>query len=313
MLRAASVCKELRGIFRSVIMHDGARARDPNPRYKRRVAPTFHRLPLCLEGTLARLLFDDLWADDPPTPPWLIPKIMLATQMVVMAGDAGVGKSLLSLVWSQSMACGLPLFGEKVESKNVLYINEENSWYDMREYMRWARYGLDGVSEDILKDRLRVEQMSLTLSPIKWYDNLRLIAEEHKPSLIVIDTATPACQIQDEDKNGEAIIAIGHLRRAMRVAAPDCGMLVLKHAKIIKKGEERSIRGAKAWKGSSDSLIFHTKTAGRPRGDDLHCTYLYPDKSRAFGLKERLKVTPQWVNKGAKKTGILLAYSADPE
>lgn len=261
---------------------------------------------------MARLSFDDLWADDPPPPPWLIPKIMLATQMVVMAGDAGVGKSLLAITWAQAMACGLGIIDGALEPKRVLYMNEENSWYDIREYMRWARYGLN-ADEKLLSENLRLEQLSLTLSSIKWYDNLRLIAEEHRPSLIVIDTATPACQIQDEDKNGEASQAIGHLRRAMRCSAPDCGMLVLKHAKVVAKGEERSIRGAKAWKGASDGTIFHTKTAGRPRGDDLHCTYLWPDKARAFGLRERLKVTPNWVNRGAKKTGILLAYSADPE
>lgn len=261
---------------------------------------------------MARLTFDDLWLDDPPPPPWLIPKIMLATQMVVMAGDAGVGKSLLALTWAQSMACGLGIIDGKQPPKRVLYMNEENSWYDVREYMRWARYGLD-ASEELLRENLRLEQMSLSLSSIKWYDDLRLIAQEHKPSLIVIDTATPACQIQDEDKNGEASIAIGHLRRAMRESAPDCGMLVLKHAKVVGKGEDRTIRGAKAWKGASDGLIFHTKTAGRPRGDDLHCTYLWPDKTRAFGLRERLKVTPSWVNRGGKKTGILLSYSSDPE
>lgn len=267
-----------------------------------------------MEATLSRLSFDDLWADDPPPPPWLIPKVMLSTQMVVLAGDAGVGKSLISLVWAQALACGMPIFGANTEPMRVLYMNEENSWYDIREYMRWARYGLDITDDAVLQENLRVEQMSLTLSSIKWYDNLRLICEEHRPRFIVIDTATPACQIQDEDKNGEASVAIAHLRRAMRASDPACGMLVLKHAKVIKKGEERAIRGAKAWKGASDGLIFHTKTAGHPRASGLHCTYLWPDKSRAFGLKERLKIIPDWVTtRGPKKRGVLLTYSADPE
>ena len=266
-----------------------------------------------MEGAaLSRLTFEDLWVDDPPAPPWLIPKIMLETQMVVMAGDAGVGKSFLAITWAQALACGLPIFGVASKPMRVLYINEENSWYDIREYMRWARYGLN-ADEKLLGENLRVEQMSLTLASIKWYDELRLISEDHKPRASFIDTATPACQIQDEDKNGEANVAIGHLRRAMRGSGEGNGMLVLKHAKVVAKGDDRAIRGAKAWKGASDGLIFHTRTAGRPRGDDLHCTYLWPDKARAFGLKERVKVTPQWVNRGVKKAGILLSYSADPE
>lgn len=262
---------------------------------------------------MSRLVFDDLWADDPPPPPWLIPKIMLDTQMVILAGDAGTGKSLLALVWSQALACGLPILGQISPPARVLYMNEENSWHDIREYMRWARYGLNIEDTTVLHENLRVEQMSLTMGSLRWYQTLMMICAEHKPRLIVIDTATPACAIQDEDKNGEASIAIGHLRRAMKAADPSCGMLVLKHARIQKEGERRSIRGAKAWKGATDGLIFHSKCAGRPRSDGLHSTHLWPDKARAFGLKERIKISPEWVNRGGKKTGILLGLFADPE
>lgn len=262
---------------------------------------------------MSRIILDDVWADDLPPPPWLLPHIMMSGQMIILAGDAGVGKSLLALVWAHSLAAGIKILGNNVKPVKVLYINEENSYYDMREYLRWARFGMNGIDEELLKANLRVEQFSLTLSDIRWFDNLRMLCDDWKPSLIVIDTATPSCQIQDEDKNGEASIAIGHLRRAIRASAKGCGMLVLKHAKIIRKGEDRTIRGAKAWKGACDGLIFHTRTAGRARDDGLHCTYLWPDKSRAFGLKKRLKISPCWVNQGTKRQGILLATHAEPE
>ena len=234
--------------------------------------------------------------------------------MVVLAGDAGVGKTLLACVWAQRLASGLEIMGHTVAPMKVLYINEENSWHDIREYMRWARYGMTDANEDLLKENFRLEQFSLTLSPGRWYDNLLAITGDHKPKFTVIDTATPACAIQDEDKNGEASIAISHLRRAQRAGAEGCGMFVLKHAKVIKSGDDRSIRGAKAWRGACDGLIFHTKTAGRPRDDGLHCSYIWPDKARAFGLRERLKITPRWVSFGTpKKRGILLATLPDPE
>lgn len=261
-----------------------------------------------------RLDLDELWAEDAPSPPWLIPRIMVGSQMVVLAGDAGTGKSLLALTWAAALASRQPIIGEtQPEARTVLYINEENSWHDMREYVRWARYGLPEVDPILLKQHLLIEMFSLTVSHTgRWYDNLRTICGQAQPNLIVIDTATPACQIVDEDKNGEAGQAIGNLRRAMRDAAPGCGMLVLKHARNVEKGGPRSIRGAKAWKGATDGLIFHMKAAGRPRADGLHNTYLWPDKARAYGLKERLKITPQRLNWGTHKAGILLAYSSAP-
>lgn len=263
---------------------------------------------------MPRFDLDDLWADDQPPPPWLIPGILTDMQMLVLAGDAGTGKTLLTCVWGMQLAAGQPIMGVQSDPVNVLYINEENSWYDMREYLRWARYGMPDLNEQTLKEHLRVEQHSLTLGSARWYETLRIIAQESQPRLIIIDTATPACAIQDEDKNGEASIAIGHLRRAQREAAPGCAMIVLKHSKVIGKGKERTIRGAKAWKGACDGLIFHTRTAGRKREDGLHSTYLWPDKARAFGLRNRLKITPEWTDKpGSKKRGILLRLFDAPE
>lgn len=239
---------------------------------------------------------------------------MTAAQMVVLAGDAGVGKSLLALYWAQALACGLPIFDERSASINVLYINEENSWYDMREYIRWVRYGMEGIDEALLDKHLRVEQFTLSLSESKWFDDLRVLSVRFKPKLIVIDTATPACQIQDEDKNGEASVAIGHLRAAMAAGGLGCGMLVLKHSRVLnKKGESRTIRGAKAWKGSCDSLIFHTRSPGRPRDDGLHLSFLWPDKARAFGLKERVKIVPSWVYPAPSKKGISLSFYMSQE
>ena len=108
-------------------------------------------------------------------------------------------------------------------------------------------------------------------------------------------------------------MAIMHLRGAMMAGGTGCGMLVLKHARVHKKREERAIRGAKAWKGACDSLIFHTRAPGRPREDGLHSSYLWPDKARAFGLKDRVQVTPEWVPRGAKKVGIALTWAILPE
>lgn len=233
--------------------------------------------------------------------------------MVILVGDAGVGKSFLALTWAQQIATGSTILGVTYPPQRVLYINEENSWWDMRQYVRWARFSMNGISESTLIDNLRLEQLTLQQSPAKWHQTLIGIAAEHNPRLIVIDTATPACAIEDEDSNGEAASAIRHLRRAMAVSAAGCGMLVLKHAKVIAKGEDRAIRGARVWKGACDGIIFHTKTAGRPRIDGLHCTYLWPDKARAFGLRERKIVRPQKVTDAQGNEGILLAVSDAPE
>ena len=72
---------------------------------------------------------------------------------------------------------------------------------------------------------------------------------------------------------------------------------ILKHAKFQdgshEPGVRRTIRGAKAWLGSVDQVLYHIRQRGRPK-EGLSTTILVPDKSRAFGLKGFIKVTPSW-------------------
>lgn len=245
--------------------------------------------------------------------PWLIPELMVEGQMLVMAGDAGVGKSFLAMTLAQRVAVGTPVLSGAIEPQRVLYMNEENSYWDIREYVRWVRFSMNGINEQQLYGNLRLEQMTLQQSITRWDRELRRVCAEHQPKLIIIDTATPACAIKDEDDNGEAAVAIKHLRQAMAVSAPGCGMLILKHSKVVAKGEDRAIRGAKSWKGATDGLIFHTRCGGRPRVDGLHSSYLWPDKTRAFGLRERVLVRPSRVTDSLGHTGIHLDFSPCPE
>jgi hypothetical protein len=130
------------------------------------------------------------------------------------------------------------------------------------------------------------------------------LAIEHHPSIIIIDTATPACRIADENSNGEASAAIRWLRAAKAAAGPETCMVVLKHARVDTESGERDIRGAKAWRGEADGVIFHFAQPGRPRDDGLRTTHLEPRKTRAYGLRERVTISPSWVMPG--KTGITL-------
>ena len=250
--------------------------------------------------------------DSVVTVPWLLPELMVEGQMVVLAGDAGVGKSYLAMTLAQRLAVGSHILESPCAPQRVLYMNEENSYWDIREYVRWARFSMNGIDDRQLEENLRLEQMTLQQSMTKWHRELKGICTEHQPKLVIIDTATPACAIQDEDDNGEAAVAIKHLRQAMAASAPGCGMLILKHSKVVAKGEDRAIRGAKSWKGATDGLMFHTRCGGRPRVDGLHSSYLWPDKTRAFGLRERILIRPNRVTDQSGHTGISLLFSVSP-
>lgn len=265
---------------------------------------------------MPRLLPTSMLTPPPGPPNWLVENLFYKGSMIVLAGDAGVGKSILGYTAAISIAAGLPLLGLQSTQERVLYFDEENSLPDAQEYFRWAWRGCDCPDIETLDSRLRFEHFTLSSSPSTWIDSMLQACREHSPGLIILDTATPACRISDENDNAEATRAIQLLRRAQIVSGPSTTFLILKHARLAHDAignEYRTIRGAKAWVGATDGCIFHVAQPGRPQADGLRKTHLRPSKTRAFGLRIPLTITPAWTSSDSGTRGLKLfgAFSVD--
>jgi RecA-family ATPase len=217
--------------------------------------------------------------------------------MILLAGSPGAGKSFLSYTLSLSGAVGRDFLGQPLSPFKTCYFDEENATEDALAYIRRAWAGLGRPDPSVIADNFWLFNMSLarqaTTSGV--YDFMRHQVAAHQPDLIVLDTATPACRIADENDNAEASAAIRQLRKIRSVAAPGCTLLILKHMKVDTASGHRDIRGAKAWKGECDGAIFHERKPGRPRhilGHSFSETILIPEKVRAYGLSDRLTITP---------------------
>lgn len=61
------------------------------------------------------------------------------------------------------------------------------------------------------------------------------------------------------------------------------------------------------WQSLADQVMFQVKSQGRPptkRGKGLHITKLVPDKTRAYGLVDTIKIVPSWTDE--EKRGLML-------
>lgn len=229
------------------------------------------------------------------TPSWLVQDMLAQGSLVILAGAPGVGKSVLSYTLALAVASGESFLGAPTHAGKVLYFDEENSLPDVQQYLRWAWRGLGKPLLDNLESHLYIEHFSLASVGTHRYDYMRDAAAQYRPYLIVLDTASPACDIRDENDNAEASRAIHQLRRVLGAAGPQATMLILKHARIDNMpGLPRTIRGAKTWLGELDSVLFHVADRGRPRKDGLRPSRIEPDKVRAFGLRNTLSIIPSW-------------------
>lgn len=212
--------------------------------------------------------------------------------MILVAGVAGIGKSLTCYTLANALASGTPWLDDSRTPRRVLYCDEENGRADLMAYARWTWRGLGSPARDLLEANLRIESRTLSGSSA-WGLTMQQLCGEFRPHLLILDTTTPACHIKDENDNAEAAAACQQIRVAMDTAGPDCGALLLKHLRIDPATHYADVRGAKHWKGAVDAIWYHTFSPGRPRSDGWRNTRIRPEKVRAFGLHETLKIKPE--------------------
>jgi RecA-family ATPase len=246
--------------------------------------------------------------EDQEEPDWVIEGLLARGTTTVLAGEAGAGKSFLCYTAAYCIAASQPFLGMKTSPTKVLYFDEENGEPDFRKYNRWVWHGLGCPEIPELEARLRIEHGSLITG---WRERVLSIMEDHQPGLVIFDTATPCFSIKDENDNAEANEVMRYLRQCRKIIGQETAFLILKHEKMRDDvSHRRTIRGAKAWLGGTDQVMFHTVARGRRRKDGLRKTQLLPDKMRAYGLRQSLLLDPAWTDPEHKGL-IINAYSEE--
>lgn len=245
-----------------------------------------------------------------PVVNWILPNWLPQGSLFTLVGDAGAGKSFLCYALGMSLATGKSFLGfTPPHPWKVLYFDQENSYPDRIQYERWAWEGLHRPDLSTLAEHFWVNPFGLGQG---WYARMQADLLFHKPQLVIVDTATPAFDIQVENDNSEATRICSQLRTLQHLVTPAPTIIVLRHAKfdaMAPAGHQLSGRGAKTWKGSTDGQMFLLRHRGRPRKDGLTPTLLRPDKVRAFGLREEVPISPEYIGAGASR-GITLHRTA---
>ena len=263
-------------------------------------------------------ILDVLLAEE-SEPDWLIPEMMLQGTLVLLAGEAGAGKSLLSYTIALALASGRPALSSIVpegEPKTILYFDDENSEGDRNKYLTRAWHGLVDNHGQKPDEGLLYEHfypVHFRLGESNWFDVAARFVEHFQPQAMFFDTAAACFDIEDENDNSQATKAVKQIRALMRIPEVTATAIVLKHANVVSDKGRRTIRGAKAWKSMADQTIFQVKVPGRPRKDGLSLTRMEPDKARAYGLSRTVHITPSFTD--PKKIGCMLegSYRASRE
>lgn len=240
-------------------------------------------------------------------PLWLVKDMIPRGSFVVLAGEHGTGKSSLLYNLSICAALGKPFLGHTTLSTDILYLDEENGKPDATRYWQWAWRGLGCPDPQLWAPRIRFENFSLSTN---WAKTVReFVQQDPRPGLIVVDTATPTLRITDENDNAEASQRILELRSIQALAGNDTTIIILKHEKTRDDvSHRRTVRGAKAWLGAADIVMYLSFKRGGSHG--LRRTVLAADKPRAFGLRYPIEIIPKWSSEQEPRGLILNAQRA---
>jgi RecA-family ATPase len=266
-----------------------------------------------MEPLLSWPTLESLITESTEPPRWLVRDLLYQQSLICIAGVPGVGKSVFSYSLAVAVASGQSFLGLPTAQGKVLYFDEENGPANMPTYFRWAYVGAGSPPLDPLSLSLFVGQNAILSDPSGWFNLCLAKAREYRPSLIIFDTSSSCFRITDENDNAEASRVVGNLRLIQAAADNHTSIIILRHARVeYDKDNKRTLykmRGATAWAGATDGIIFHLAPAGNYHG--LRPTYLLPDKTRAYGLRGKLTISPVWTCEDSSTRGIELAGKFD--
>lgn len=235
----------------------------------------------------------DIITGQDPVVNWLVPDLIPQGNMIQLCGGSHDGKSYLSYYMAMAVATRTPFLGFKPrKAARVLYCDVENSQPDRDGYLRGCWKGLDQPDIELIRQNFWCSHFEL--GNTNWEEVFSSLLKAHEPRFVIIDMASGAFNIKDENDNAEATRVIQKLRCIGNLVSPAPAMLILRHAKTF-TDEYRKARGAQAWKGCTDSTWFLTKHVGRPKKNGLQKTTLAPDKVRAYGLREEIIINPELI------------------
>jgi hypothetical protein len=157
-----------------------------------------HKPESAIPTKLRVLDIETMLTTEPPPVPWIVEPILAAGCVTMLAGREGQGKSMLALALASAIGHGAAVAGLDCESGRVLYIDAENG---EREAHRRVR-GLC-VKPGTL---VYVEAQGFNLAAdIALLEGL---IEEHKPSVVMLDSLRSLAPGLDENDSKQAEAAV---------------------------------------------------------------------------------------------------------
>lgn len=193
------------------------------------------------------LSLSTLWSnEEEPTIDYVIPNLLAEGEVCLLASPTEAGKSILAMSLSLSVATGSPAWGggTACPKGRVMYCTEELDTRTIKSRLRKLARGLGVDPETVNDDNILIipqQDLSLSLRHPENIEALKAVAQEFKPTLIVLDTFVSyfGAPEKDSDANRAWFNAVPIALRALT----GCAVIIQHHTRKLSRGDDGRLIG----------------------------------------------------------------------
>ncbi len=222
-----------------------------------------------LFGTDPRLWIEhDAWDEaDIPRRPWIAPGYLMRGAVTVVSGPGSSGKSMLTVLWSVSMALDQRIgrFAPTEGCRTLIYNVEDDAHEQQRRLsaaLRQFRAGptaligrLHRAGPTGIGTLLRVDPLTKRLVGTETLTQLKAHIEAYQPDVVFLD---PMVELHDSEENDNTAIRAVMAELRGYAAAYQCAICLLHHSRkgvTGAAGDPDSLRGASAIVGAARVVL----------------------------------------------------------
>ena len=233
--------------------------------------------PAGLKGAPLPFINPADWYGKPvPERAWFIEGLVPTRQVTILAGDGGVGKSLLGVQIAAAACLGVETLGLTPAPCRVVYLGAEDEAEEFHRRLADIVAAHDRTLADLtdfrlipLADRdalLATPDPKGVMQPTSNFVSLDNHIARHQPGLVVLDTSADLFG-GDEIKRGQVRQFVAMLRGL--AIKWNCAVLLLSHPSVSGMQSGSGTSGSTAWNNSVRSRVYLTRPDGKDVDPDI--------------------------------------------
>ncbi|NRD25542.1 AAA family ATPase [Frigoribacterium sp. VKM Ac-2836] len=182
-----------------------------------------------------------------PAPEWWVPDLIQKGTVAVLAGEAGIGKTFLTIHLSRCVAAGIPPFpNHKAMQGTVLYVAAEGASSFGARVRAWDDYHHTSPAPGAVN----YLESGVNLSDPESVTRLTELLDDLQPDLIILDTLSQLAAIENENDAAQ-MAKVFRAAKLLRDRKEGSSVILVHH---VNKGSG-GVRGSSVIRSNADTVI----------------------------------------------------------